>query len=226
MSVLLHAIADRALADPPRGLRGAALEFVAAGPLGVWASPVEGDAATRDDAFDHHRVVEALCARQPCLPVRFGTRAADAEGARSLVSARAEELARALERVGRRRELAVTLLWLDAAARPGRGHAVEGGPPGRAFLERKRAAYEADERQRSRAEALARALEAGLSADQADVRHAFCPSPLVALSTAILAPAGEADAMKERVVRVASGLGGVRAVVSGPWPPYTFAGAT
>ena len=226
MTVLLHAIADRALADPPRGLRGAALEFVDAGPLGVWASAVDGEAATRDDAFDHHRVVEELCARQPCLPIRFATRAADAEGARALIAARAGELAGALERVGRRRELAVTLLWLEAAVRPGRGHAVAGAPPGRAFLERKRAAYEADERRRAEAEALARSLEAGLASDQADVRHAFCPSPEVALSTAILAPAGEADAMKERVVRVASGLGGVRAVVSGPWPPYTFASAT
>ena len=66
---------------------------------------------------------------------------------------------------------------------------------------------------------------AELAADQADVRHAYCPSAEVALSTAILAPAGEAEALKEKVVRVASGLGGVRAVVSGPWPAYTFAGA-
>lgn len=225
MTVLLHAIAGGGLADPPPGLRGAALEFVAAGALGVWASAVEGDAATRDDALDHHRIVEALCARQPCLPIRFGTRAADAGAARVLVAGREDELARALERVGRRRELAVTLLWLDVAAQPGRGHAIA-APPGRAFLERKRIAYEADERRRADAEALARTLEGALAADQADVRHAFCPSPEVALSTAILAPAGEAEAMKERVVRVASGLGGVRAVVSGPWPPYTFASAS
>ena len=226
MTVLLHAIADRALADPPAGLRGVELEFVAAGSLGVWASRVEGDAATRDDAFDHHRVVEALCARQPCLPIRFGTRTADAAGARALVAAREDELARALERVGTRRELAVTLLWLDAGTHPGRGHASAGVPTGRAFLERKRAAYESDERRRAEAEGLARSLEARLAVDQADVRHAFCPSPEVALSAAILAPAGEAEAMKERVVSVASGLSGVRAVVSGPWPPYTFASAT
>lgn len=225
MSVLLHAISDGALADPPCGLRGSALEFIPAGSVGVWASPVELDAGSRDDAFDHHRVVEQLCARQPCLPIRFGTRAADADSARTLISSRQDELASALARIGRRRELAVTLLWLDATTRPGRGHAVTSAP-GRAFLERKRAGYAADEERRVAAESLARRLEAGLAADQADVRHAYCPSAQVALSTAILAPAGEADAMKERVVRVASALGGVRAVVSGPWPPYTFASAT
>ena len=44
----------------------------------------------------------------------------------------------------------------------------------------------------------------------------------MALSTAILAPAGGAEALKEEAVRVASRLPGVRAVVSGPWPPYSF----
>ena len=225
MTVLLHAISDRTLADPPAGLRGRGLEFIAAGPIGVWASPVELDAGSRDDAFDHHRVVEQLCARQPCLPIRFGTRAADAASARTMISSRQDELTSALARVGSRRELAVTLLWLDAAARPGRGHRG-GSPSGRAFLERKRADYAADEERRGAAEELARRLDDLLATDQADVRHAYCPSAEVALSTAILAPAGEADAMKERVVRAASALGGVRAVVSGPWPPYTFASAT
>lgn len=226
MSVLLHAIARGTLADPPRGLRGAALEFIPSGSVGVWASPVGTDAATRDDAFEHHRVVEDLCARQSCLPIRFGTRAPDAEAACALLAARQDELTSALERVGRRRELAVTLLWLDAETRPGRGHTLVAGLPGRAFLERKRGLHAADEVRRATAEALAARLVADLAADQADVRHTFCPSAKVALSTAILAPAGEAEALKEKVVRVASGLGGVRAVVSGPWPPYTFALAT
>ncbi len=226
MSVLLHAIAPVMLGDPPCGLRGAALEFIPTGSVGVWVSPVGADAATRDDAFEHHRVVEELCARQPCLPIRFGTRALDAEAVRTLLAPRQDELAGALERVGRRRELAVTLLWLDADVRPGRGHTLVAGTPGRAFLEGRRAVYAAAEERRVIAETLAGTLVAGLAADQADVRHAFCPSPLVALSTAILAPVGGAEALKEEVVRVASGLSGVRAVVSGPWPPYTFAGST
>lgn len=226
MSVLLHAITSATLADPPRGLHGAALEFIPTGSVGIWASPIGTAGATRDDALEHHRVVEELCERQSCLPIRFGTRAIDSQAASALLAPREGELASALERVGRRRELAVTLLWLDADTRPGRGHALVAGTPGRAFLERKRAVQVADEERRAAAEALAGRLVAELAVDQADVRHTFCPSLQVALSTAILAPAGHADALKEKVVRVASGLGGVRAVVSGPWPPYTFASAT
>lgn len=225
MSLLLHAIAPAPLAGPPAGLHGVALSFVSAGAIGAWASEVGEGAGTREDAFEHHRVVEALCARQPCLPIRFGSRVADAAGAAALLAPRAAELARSLERIGRRRELAVTLLWSDAPATPGRGHAPAPDASGRAYLERKRVGHAEADGRLAAAQALAERLALGLSSDQADVRHAFCPSDQVALSTAILAPEGREEELKEEAVRVASELAGVRAVVSGPWPPYTFAGA-
>lgn len=226
MSLLLHAIGPAPLAEPPPGLRGGALSFISAGAVGAWATETGEGAGDREDAFEHHRVVEALCARQPCLPIRFGSRVADPAAAAALLAPRADALARTLERVGGRRELAVTLLWTDAEVEPGRGHAPLPDRSGRAFLERKRAAHAAADERLALARDLARRLETDLSADQADVRHALCPSAQVALSTAILAPAGRADAMKEEAVKVAARLTGVRAVVSGPWPPYTFADAS
>lgn len=222
MSLLLHAITAGRLADPPPGPRGADLEFVDLGALGLWAS-AEPASASRDDVFEHHRVVERLCEARPCLPIRFGTRADDVEAARRLLAPREAELVQQLERVGLRRELAVTLLWTDAAARPGRGH-VTAGESGRSFLERKQRDQEAQAARRRTAEALARRLEEGLASEQADVRHAYCPSAEVALSTAVLARPGEELHLKEKAVKVAAALDGVRAVVSGPWPPYTFAG--
>lgn len=226
MTLTLIAVAAGPHADPPAGPRGAPLEFVGAGPIGVWVSTTPESEAHRDDVFEHHRVVEELCARQPCLPIRFGSRVASAEDARVRLSERATELAGLLERVGSRRELAVTLLWRDSAAMPGRGHDVDQAATGRSFLERKRALYDAaDERLRA-AEDLGRRLESELATDQADVRHAYCPSPEIALSMSVLAPAGGEEALKARAVQVASSLAGVRAVVSGPWPPYTFAANT
>lgn len=225
MTYLLHAITGPGPADAPPGLRGAPLEFIAAGPLGAWATRDPLDGATREDAFEHHRVVEGICAAQPCLPVRLGTRLADARAVRALITARVDDLLLTLERVGGRRELAVTLLWPDSGVEPGRGHAVvAAGAPGRAFLERKRSDQAAEDARRATAESLARALEFGLATERSDVRHAVCPSSRVALSTAVLAPAGAADALKERAVEIVSRLEGVRGVVSGPWPPYTFAG--
>ena len=224
MTYQLHAITRPGPAPAATGLRGAPLEFIGAGPLGAWATrdPLDGDA--RADALEHHRVVEGICAAQPCLPIRLGTRLPDAEAVRALIGPRADALLLTLERVGGRRELAVTLLWPDSGVEPGRGHATVGpGAPGRAFLERKRSDQAAEDARRATAESLARALETGLATEQSDVRHAMCPSSRVALSTAVLARAGEAEALKERAVEIVSRLEGVRGVVSGPWPPYTFA---
>ena len=226
MSLLVHVIAASPVSDPPPGLRGAQLAFVPCGPLGAWVSEAD-DAATRDDALDHHRIVETLCSRAPCLPVRFGTRAPDASAVRDLVAPRADALRASLDRVGDRREIAVTLLWQGSRARPGRGHRIPAAATGgRAFLERKQADHAEADHRRAAAERLGRSLEEALAVEQADVRHAYCPSSEVAISTALLAPAGAGEEWKEHVVRVAAELEGVRAVVSGPWPPYTFAGTT
>lgn len=222
MSYLLHAIAAAPLVEPPPGLRGAPLEFVSSGALGAWVSACEGSAA-REDALEHHRVVMSICDRQPCLPIRFATRAADRDAARALLDGRTAELERALERIGSRREIALTLLWLD----PERGRAA---PPtatdrssGRAYLELRRRQAVALRERLEQAERLAGLLEGALLAERADVRHVLCPSDTVALSTAILAPAGAGERTKERVLKMAAALPGVRAVVNGPWPPYTFA---
>ncbi|HET8567846.1 MAG TPA: GvpL/GvpF family gas vesicle protein [Candidatus Limnocylindria bacterium] len=227
--LVVHAIASAPVERAPAGLRGAALRWVPAGGLGAWVTPGDELAATlaRDDVFDHHRIVDTLFREGAHLPVRFPTVAEDDAGVAALVAPREAELRGTLARVAGRSELALTLLWAGSQAVPGRGHAVRPAPggPGRTFLESKRVALAGSEDRRRTAEALAKLLEAELPVERADVRHAICPSAEVALSTAILAPAGQAERLKETVTLVASRLEGVRAVVSGPWPPYTFAEA-
>src|SRR5258708_5176303 len=98
MTLVVHAIASHRCAEPPPGLRGVPLEWIAAGDLGLRATPLAGEAAElgRADALDHHRVVEALAADGPCLPVRFATRAADEARAAALIAGREAELSAAL----------------------------------------------------------------------------------------------------------------------------------
>jgi hypothetical protein len=223
MTLVAHAI-GRVLSDPPAGLGGGPLVRIAAEDLVLWASERSAELG-RDDALEHHRIVEELCRRGPCLPVRFGTRFADADAAASVLSERGAQLAESLARVGGRQELAITLLWADAPVAEGRGHReAAAGRPGTAYLDAVRARHSAEAGRRSLAEGLAERLAAELAVDRAAVRHTICPSAAVALSTAILAPLGGAERLKEEAVRSASRLPGVRAVVSGPWPPYSFAG--
>jgi hypothetical protein len=78
-----------------------------------------------------------------------------------------------------------------------------------------------DERRKT-AEAWAEGLARELAVDQADVRHESCPSTEVALSMSLLARRDGADALKARATAAVGAIAGVRGVVSGPWPPYSF----
>jgi len=218
---LAHVVARTGGAPPPAGLRGLPLRWLDGGDLGIWATEWSAEPTlTREDAFAHHDLVGVLCDGAPCLPVRFGTWLADERAARRSIEAAHERFAAALDRVGDRQEVAVTLLWRDALSPEGRGHAVASS--GTAFLERRRAAHAATDERRREAEALAARLGSLLAADQADVRHETCPSDEVALSMSLLARRGEAEALKARAATMVAGLSGVRGVVSGPWPPYSF----
>lgn len=218
---LAHVVARTGGAPPAAGLRGLPLRWLDGGDLGIWATEWSAEPTlTREDAFAHHDLVGVLCEGAPCLPVRFGTWLADERAAQRSIEAAHERFAAALDRVGDRQEVAVTLLWPEAPSREGRGHAV--APSGTAFMERRRAAHAAADERRHEAEALAEQLGSQLASDQADVRHETCPSDEVALSMSLLARRGEADALKARATALVAGLRGVRGVVSGPWPPYSF----
>jgi len=219
--LLAHAITRRATGGPSTGLRGRPLEQIAAGELDLWATRWDGEPTlSRDDAFAHHDLIAVLCDAGPCLPVRFGTWLNDEASARRSLEAEQDRFAAAVDRLGDRREVAITLLWLDAPSPEGRGHAV--APSGRAFLERQRALNAVTDERRSVAEALFEGLRRDLAVDQADVRHESCPSAEVALSMSLLARRDAADALKARATVAVGAIEGVRGVVSGPWPPYSF----
>jgi hypothetical protein len=197
------------------------LEQIAAGDLGLWATRWDDEPTlSRDDAFAHHDLVAVLCDAGPCLPVRFGTWLSDEAAARRSLDADQDRFAAAIDRLADRREVAVTLLWHDSPSPEGRGRAV--APSGRAFLERQRAMHAVTDDRRAAADRFAEGLRRELAVDQADVRHESCPSTEVALSLSLLARRDEADALKARAMTAVAALEGVRGVVSGPWPPYSF----
>jgi len=219
--LLAHAITRRATGGPELGLGGRPLEQIAAGELGLWATRWDGEPTlSRDDAFAHHDLVGVLCDAGPCLPVRFGTWLADETVARRSLESEQDRFVAAVDRLGERREVAITLLWRDAPSLEGRGHAVASS--GRAFLERQRAAHAVTDERRKTADALAERLRHELAVEQVDARHESCPSAEVALSMSLLARRDEAGALKARATAAVGAIEGVRGVVSGPWPPYSF----
>ena len=222
MTLLAHAIAASPPAALPHdGLRGRPLAWSEAGDLGLWSTEWAPDIKLeRPDALEHHRVVERICAAQPCLPVRFGTAFATPDDARASLDKRSAALHEALARVAGKSELALTLLWREPSA-------VAGIPsvtgPGRQYMEIRRAEFAARGARRARADALVEEVIAELSIERPLVWHETCTSDGVAVSLAVLVPTERAGERKSQLEQIAARFADVIPVLNGPWPPYTFA---
>jgi hypothetical protein len=222
VTLLAHAIA----AAPPAtlshdGLRGRRLAWSEAGDLGLWSTEWAPDIKLeRPDALEHHRLVERICAAQPCLPVRFGTAFATSDDVRESLDKRAAALHAALARVAGKSELALTLLWRAAPA-PRPVETTAG--PGRQYMEARRAEFAAREGQRARAESLVAQVIAELAIERQLVWHETCTSDNVAVSLAVLVPTERALERKAELEQIAAQFADVIPVLNGPWPPYTFA---
>jgi hypothetical protein len=224
VTLLAHAIA----AAPPaplahEGLRGRPLAWSETGGLGLWSTEWAPDIKLeRPDALEHHRLVERICAAQPCLPVRFGTAFPTSDAALASLEKRAAGLRAALARVAGKSELALTLLWREPTTHEGIASATG---PGRQYLEGRRAEFAAREGRRAQAEALVERVITELAIERQLVWHETCTSDSVALSLAVLVPTERAGERKADLEEIAARFADVVAVVNGPWPPYTFASA-
>jgi gas vesicle protein GvpL/GvpF len=223
MTLIAHAIAPapRGSLDG-EGLRGRPLSWSGAGDIGLWSTHWDpADKLDRGDALEHHRLVERICASQPCLPVRFGTAFPTEDAARASLASRSAELRAALDRVAGKSELAVTLLWRESAT-PAPGASASAGP-GRRFMDERRAFYAARKHRQARAAELAEGLLAKLAIERALVWYQTTTSEGVAVSLAVLVPSDQAKGWKADLERLAGGYDDVVGVVNGPWPPYSFA---
>jgi len=225
MTLIAHAIAPgpRVPLDGD-GLRGRPLSWSGAGDIGLWSTHWDpADKLDPNDALEHHRLVERICASQPCLPVRFGTVFSTEDAARASLASRSAELRAALGRVAGKSELAVTLLWTTNAGDVAPQPPAASAGPGRQFMDERRARYAARDQRKARAAVLAESLLAKLAIERALVWYQTCTSEGVAVSLAVLVPSDQAEQWKAQLERLPEGFDDVIAVVNGPWPPYSFA---
>ncbi|HEY3063969.1 MAG TPA: GvpL/GvpF family gas vesicle protein [Chloroflexota bacterium] len=211
MSLLLHAIVP---ADPaaPRPA------CVSTDRLSACATDWDQRPLTRAEMLAHHGLVSRLhVEHEACLPARFPTVVADAAALRALLVRREPELLGNLERVRGRTELAVTAVWTQqSAAEP-----MASTTPGRQYLLQRQRDFHSADAQRAIAAEIADAVERALGADVVEAQRKLCPRPDTALSLALLVPRAGAQQLVERVPD-ADELRGVRILVNGPWPPYSF----
>ena len=186
------------------------------------ASPWESAwTAGETELLDHHRIVQGIFARVPCLPARFGSVFPDSDALHARLALRERDLASQLARLGHRCELAITCAWRDSGATlPATSVPAS---TGRAYLERGVARSRTQKERQRRADEIVARLLGELTVEPAFVRHRTCPRPAVAVSMSALVTRDEIDEINSRLERLGAQLPDVTTVVQGPWAPYTFA---
>jgi hypothetical protein len=197
----------------------------------------------------HHRVIEAVAGEQPVVPMRLATVYRDDAGAAVALAERAGDLRVALDRIRGHKEWGIKVYSarpqrVPGASRPGFGQARGTGRgtghaaadqlaagSGAAYLARRRRELSAHESARRDAVDSAEQIHARLArlADQSRLHPPQSPqladgaAQMILNAAYLLADDRDADfaaAVSDIVARHPA----VRLAVTGPWPPYSFAG--
>lgn len=232
-ALLLHGLADAAAPAPEDAAPH--LRVLAAG-LVALCTPLEAMPRTEEEAVSgalaHNALLVAQARLGDVLPVRFPTGFSGEAALHAHLAAEGVRYRAGLARIGGAREYGLRLALRPGSALPaGSPDALRdtgaGAPAnsGRAFLERGRRRRDL---RTERAAARARMAERLASEAAGLAREAIAGAPRAdrLVELALLVPASGVDALRARMTaaaREAAGLG-LDLVLSGPWPPYSFAG--
>ncbi len=235
------------------GVAGARVRATTAGEFTVLVSDVDlaefGEVALRRNLEDlawleevaraHHHVIDAAARLFPLLPTRLATVYSSDTTMAEVLALHRQELRAALRQVGGRVEWGVKAYATPAsqehaaqAEEPAAAAAGGGGAgAGVAYLKRRRAQLTARESSRQAAVTGARAIHAQLSGRAAQARLHPPQSPQLSgdrtpmlLNAAYLLDAGASAGFASAVAAAATAHPELRLELTGPWPPYSFAG--
>jgi hypothetical protein len=225
--IWVYGICERPDMPPPRrrGLAQAPLDGVREGELlAVISRHVRppGDPAL-DALWVHERVVERLMADRAVLPMRFGTKLPDDAALRHALATRQQELLAILARVRGRVEVGVRAMQppgSDADTDDRRPAPAAPMPAsGREYLEAKL-------HNGRRVEHAAAALHEPLAGLAVEARRQPARAPDELLRASYLIESAVLARFRGAVERLQRTHPGVAILCTGPWPPYSFVGAT
>jgi hypothetical protein len=250
--VWVYAVARQATA--PRlgsiaGVGGGPVRIIATAGLSAIAGDVRlaefGESALRRNLEDlawleetaraHHQVIEAVARQCPVVPMQLATVCSTDASVTALLTGRSADLGAALDRVTAREEWGVKAYAVQPAegraapptTRP--GHAA--GGQGAAYLRRRRTELTARQDARREATASADAVHAELRRQAVESRLHPAQSPQLTatrddmiLNAAYLLEKSRSDGFAAAVEDMAGRYQAIRLELTGPWPPYSFAG--
>lgn len=232
----VYAILRREASIPPEltGLEDTPLSLVSWGELAAAVSPIAQTAVAPAPAslLRHESVVEALCQAGPALPVRFGAILPSQEAVKEALARQSATLLSDLERVGNKVELGLTILWgtggeqEDTSEQPpslSRRFTDDTTPgPGTRYLQARLAHYQRQTAQNSNIQALIAHLEQTLRPYTLEQVYRQPSAARIAIRAAYLVHRYQINAFQQAVDELRQKQPGLRWLISGPWPPYTF----
>ena len=205
------------------GVSGAPVRLLKIENLAVVVSDCDVDAfpVTRENGLAHAAVVRSVLEQTTPLPVRFGTLVTEKQ-LREYMTAVKSAVETKLAQLRGCVEMGVKIMWdvSDAA----QSCKVDRASPGTTFLDRKRREIHGDERSQARVEELAGWLREKVGGfvrgEQVKVR---ATEARMLVTVAHLIEAGNIQEYRERLAEAVKERPELHFMVSGPWPPYSFA---
>jgi hypothetical protein len=205
------------------GIEGRAIELVDVGEVAVWASRTERTQVSIDAVQVHNRVVEAaVTERVTPVPLRFGQWVEGAEKLQSLMADRAALYATSLAHFAGALEFGLRLIDPE---QPDEAQEVQTSEAatGREYMQALRESSRLAEQRRAYSESveahvreLMRDIVRDEKVEKAQTKHAV-------LTVSHLVARERFDEYRDRARRLRSDFPGLRLLLSGPWPPYSFA---
>jgi Gas vesicle synthesis protein GvpL/GvpF len=215
------------LDDSSLGISDSKVSLLKIEEFGVLVSDTEIDAVpvTRENALAHAAVVRSVLDRTTPLPFRFGTLVTEQQLG-SYITTRKSLLKTKLAHVRGCVEMNVKVIQQLSDAhesRPSQPEPVISEGPGTAFLLEKRREIAGDERKAEQAAELSSFVSEILDGLVRDEQVVLRPSEKLVLAAAHLVERSSVTAYREKMTEAIKWRPELHFLVSGPWPPYSFA---
>ena len=212
-----------ALSGSVRGIAGAPVRLEKIEDLSVLVSDFNDDAVpvTHENALAHAAVVRSVLDRTTPLPFRFGTLVTEQQ-LRSYIGARKTALETNFSLVRGCVEMSVKIIWKIAEdIEEGSSETHEGA--GTAFLAAKRREILGSELKAAQAKEISIWLHKSVTGLTRGEKVSLQPSEKLFLSAAHLVLRANIGQYREKTAEVRNKRPDLHFLLSGPWPPYSFA---
>jgi len=199
------------------GVSGTAVRALKIDDVSVLVSDCEAVPPTKENALAHAKVVRSVLGQTTPLPLRFGTVTTEQQ-LRTFVTTHKLTLAKKLADVRGCVEMDVKIIWQRSGSDASQPDETNG--PGTAFLKEKQRELGGDKRLAELSSLLREELGSLIKDESTDLR----PSDSTVLAAVFhLVENSKIQQYREKLAAVLEKRPELHFMVSGPWPPYSFA---